>query len=53
MIYPIFYFHVHTGSKAALQSEPDHHVTVVMFTLQKDTGTQVLYTVQVLMMQPQ
>lgn len=53
MIYTVLYLHVHTGSKLALRSEPDHHVTVVMFTLQKDTGTQVLYTVQVLMMQPQ
>lgn len=52
MIYPILYLSVHM-EVIALENEPDHHVTVVMFTLQKDTVTQVLYTVQVLMMQLQ
>lgn len=45
MIYPILYLSVHM-ELIAPENEPNHHVTVVMFTLQKDTVTQV-------MMQPQ
>lgn len=52
MISGILYLSVHM-ELISLQNEPDHHVTVVMFTFQKGTVTPVLYTVQVLMMQPQ